>query len=256
MKFETWLPCTALQPYVKYFIVSESSEAKTYKVLPDTSLVMGFQYTGQLAYVNHNSDTLLATAGITGLTDSYRLFKNTACTNSILVVFKETGAAAFLKSPIHELFGESLSLDHFFNTDTLTETEDKLCAAINDRQRITIIEQLLLQHLHQPFTDKLVSKAIDHITQSKGTIRITELARQLNISQSPLEKRFRKVVGASPKKFASIVRIKNVRSLLNIHNYQQAVYLSGYYDQANFIKDFKTFTGHTPEEYLKLLIKP
>jgi AraC-like DNA-binding protein len=255
MKFETYLPCDALKTYVKHFIISENNDAKTYKVLPDTSLVMGFQYAGRLAYVQPQSDAPLTTAGITGLMDNYRLFKNTPHTGSVLVVFHETGAADFVQQPLHELFGESISLEHFFSKTDLSETEEKLAIANDDRQRINIIEQLLLKHL-QPVQDVLISKAVTYIHQSHGTIRMTELARNLNTSQSPLEKRFRKIVGASPKKFSSIVRIKNVRSLLTQYNYQQAAYLAAYYDQAHFIKDFKTFTGETPEQYVKTLSGP
>jgi AraC-like DNA-binding protein len=253
MKFETHPPCDALKPFVKHFVISENADAQTYKVLPDTALVMGFQYSGNLAYLQNSTEAPLSTAGITGLMDGYRVFKNTPNTCSVLVVFKETGAAAFLNLPVNELFGESLSLDHFFTSSAIAETEEKLALATNDSQRIYIVEQLLLKHLQNPTTDLLVTRAIAEIQKSRGVIRMAELARQLNTSQSPLEKRFRKLVGASPKKFSSIVRIKNVRSMLNMYNYQQATYLSGYHDQAHFIKDFKTFTGETPERYVKSL---
>ena len=250
MKFDAYQPCDLLKPYVKEFIISENDDAQTYKVLPDTALVMGFQYSGKLNYLSDGRDVKLAPSGVTGLLDQYRLFRNTVQTGSVLVVFKETGAAAFIKSPVNELFGESLSLQHFFSRQVIADTEEKLAEAGTDLQRINIVRQLLINHL-RPADDLLVSHAVQQIHNRWGTIRITELARSLNTSQSPLEKRFRKIVGASPKKFASIVRIKNVRSLLSQYNYKQAMYLADYYDQAHFIKDFKTFTGETPEQYLK-----
>lgn len=256
MKFETYLPCDMLKPYVKHFIISENSDAQTYKVLPGTALVMGFQYTGKLSHVKNNTDIPLATSGITGLIDSYRTFKNAAGIGSVLVMFHETGAAHFFKQPLHELFGESLSLDHFFDKSLIAETEEKLCQAGNDRQRITVIEHLLTSHLQPYEQDMLVHKALNLIHKTNGNIRISELARQLNTSQSPLEKRFRKLVGATPKKFASIMRAKNVMSVLKQSNYQQAIFLAGYYDQAHLIKDFKNFTGTTPEEYIKALNQP
>lgn len=250
MKFEVCQPCDVLKPYIKEFIISENPDEQTYKVLPDTALVMGFQYSGNLNYLSDKGDIQLAAAGVTGLLDQYRVFKNTSNTGSVLVVFKETGAAAFIQSPMNELFGESLSLEYFFDRQAIADTEERLTGAQTDRQRIHIIEQLLITHL-RPADDLLVDHAVRQIYNSRGTIRITELAQNLNISQSPLEKRFRKMVGASPKKFASIVRIKNVRSLLSQYNYRQAMYLANYYDQAHFIKDFKKFAAVTPEQYLK-----
>jgi AraC-like DNA-binding protein len=86
------------------------------------------------------------------------------------------------------------------------------------------------------------------IYKSKGNIRITELAKQLHISQSPLEKRFRQAVGASPKKFASVVRLKNaIKEYSPQNSLTDLGYEAGFYDQAHFIKEFKSFTGETPE---------
>ena len=77
-----------------------------------------------------------------------------------------------------------------------------------------------------------------------------DLAKQLHISQSPLEKRFRKIVGTSPKKFSSIVRFKHT---IQYYNPQSSLtelgYEAGFYDQAHFIKEFKKFTGENPESF-------
>lgn len=66
MKFEARLPCDQLLPYVKHLIISDNENSATYKVLPDTALVIGFQYRGKLSY-SDGQETLLTTAGITGL---------------------------------------------------------------------------------------------------------------------------------------------------------------------------------------------
>jgi methylphosphotriester-DNA--protein-cysteine methyltransferase len=98
--------------------------------------------------------------------------------------------------------------------------------------------------------DKLVLAALALIHKSKGNIRIKELMEHLHISQSPLEKRFRQSVGASPKKFASIVRLKNVIQQYNtVNSLTELGNEAGFYDQAHFIKEFKTLTGDSPEKF-------
>jgi AraC-like DNA-binding protein len=99
----------------------------------------------------------------------------------------------------------------------------------------------------------LVGRALEYIHASKGTIRIAELASLLNTSASPLEKRFRQEVGASPKKFSMMVRAQNIIAAMDNGKQDYADYLSNYYDQAHFIKDFKKSTAITPEQYLKNL---
>lgn len=251
MKFDVHLPCDRLLPYVKQLIISENDQAATYQVLPDTALVIGFQYRGNLSYLNNAQTIPLSHAGITGLRDTYRIFQNTAETGSILVVFRENGAARFLKTPLNKLFGESLALEHFFARSALAELEQKLAETNNDLSRVILVEQFLISQMDERPHDLMVSRALEHIYQSKGTIRIGELARLLHTSASPLEKRFRNEVGASPKKFATIVRARSVLTAMENGDQGYAEYLSAFYDQAHFIKDFKKFAAVTPEQYLK-----
>jgi len=252
MSFTTYIPGDALKPYVKLLAISEATEESAYKVLPGTSMVMGFQYRGSLVTVEDTTEIKLNTAGISGLQDTFRVFKNSKNIGTVLVYFNETGAAYFFKAPMNELFGESVALDNFINQSELNEIEDRLSEAQSHQERIGIIEQFLINHIQPLYTDKLVQTAIAHIQQAKGNIKINDLAKLLYTSKSPLEKRFRKIVGASPKKFASIVRFN---ALLKSHTDEKTLtelgLEAGYFDQAHFIHDFRTFTGETPETYFQ-----
>ncbi len=128
--------------------------------------------------------------------------------------------------------------------------EEQLAGAKANDSRITAIENFLIKRMTNAEPDKLVLAAIALIHKTKGSLRIKELAAELHTSQSPLEKRFRQVVGATPKKFASIVRLKNVLRQYNAEtDLTDLGYEAGFYDQAHFIKEFKSFTGDTPEKF-------
>ena len=250
MGFNTYIPCDILKPFVKSFAVQETSEESSYRVLPDTGLVIGFQYKGMLSRLQNETETPLSASGVSGLADHSRTFKNSANIGTVLIFFKEAGAPQFFRQPLHELFRESVSLENFMLRSELLCLEEQLTEAKTDTQRIAAVEQFLIGRMTNTEPDKLVLAALALIHKSKGNIRIKELMEELHISQSPLEKRFRQAVGASPKKFASIVRLKNViQQFGSVTSLTELGYETGFYDQAHFIKDFKTFTGDTPEKF-------
>lgn len=250
MKFDKYIPSDRLKPYIKHLVVSESIIENTYKVFPSTSLVIGFQYRGHLKNIINDTENTLATSGITGLSDSYKIFKNSAEVGTILVYFTEVGLAYFSSLPVNELFNQSVSLENLFDKNKIQETEEKLAAAANDQQRINLVEYFLLSQLKEIENDKLIVAAVRMIYESNGNIRISELNDKLCISQSPFEKRFRKLVGTSPKKFASIVRFNNILSQIDkSKSLTEICYENNFFDQAHFIKDFKKFTGDTPENF-------
>lgn len=254
MKFDKYFPTERLKSYISHFVVSENELQSEYNVFPSSGLVIGFQYKGELATLKNNAESKLSSAGITGISDSYKIFKNSAGIGTVLVYFTETGFTNFASHPANELFNLSISLDNIFEKSKVNVVEEKLAVAFTDKQRVKVVEQFLLTQLNGFQADKLIVEAVKLINQSKGTIRVKELSEKLLISQSPFEKRFRKVVGTTAKKFASIVRFNAVIDNLNKSKTLTEIgYENKFFDQAHFIKDFKHFTGDTPENFRRFL---
>ena len=62
------------------------------------------------------------------------------------------------------------------------------------------------------------------------------------------------MVGTSPKKFASIIRFNAVlEDISTTKSLSEICYENHFFDQAHFIKDFKQFTGETPEKFKRFL---
>jgi AraC-like DNA-binding protein len=253
MRVLSFLPCLALRPYVRLLQVHEAPVAATYAVLPGTGLVLGVQYRGGLAYHASGQRIALAPAGITGICEGFRQFENQAGTGTVLVVFHEGGAAPFFRLPLYELARQSVGLADLLPRPELAALEDALGQATSDEARVQAVEQLLLARLQPPAApDRLVQGALALLHSSHGTLRVAELARQLGSSASPLEKRFRQAVGASPKKLAGIIRLQ---AALGQHRPGQSLtelaLAAGFYDQAHFIHAFQVFTGQTPTAYFR-----
>lgn len=90
--------------------------------------------------------------------------------------------------------------------------------------------------------------AIDLILKNFGVIN---LEQELNtgISQRQLRRLFKYYIGSTPKSFSKVVRFQNIlRAKPSTQSLKRnkLFYDLGYYDQAHFIKDFKSFYGVTP----------
>src|SRR5882757_6233846 len=124
---------------------------------------MALRYKGHLGYIADDTQNDLPAFSVSGLRKSVRSFNYSKDTGNILVLFKEAGAAAFFKNPLHDLFDESVSLDHFFNRRHLSILEERLAEAKDNTQRINLIEQFLLSELYDPTPDTLVLTALQDI---------------------------------------------------------------------------------------------
>lgn len=245
------VPSGLLRPYISSFVIHEKMNEGIYKIFPGTALVAGIQYKGRLSVISNSLATSLSTAGITGLSDTFKVFRNSSNIGTILVHFSETGARAFFDTPANELFKGSYSLEEFIARSRVIELEEKLNEAKDDNMRVGIVQQFFLSLLRTTEQDKMVLEAVRLIKNARGNIRMLQLADELNISASQMEKKFRAVVGATPKKFASIVRFNEiVNECQQGKDMNDLAFMAGYFDQAHFIKSFKSFTGLTPQEYI------
>ena len=252
MNIERHIPGKLLKPFIKIYLIIACEDELVNRVLPDTSLVMAFRYKGQVSYLAHDTQKDLPSSVVSGLRKSGRLINYAKDTGNMLVIFKEAGAHAFIKEPLYELFEESVSLDNFTGYQNLSMIEEQLAGAANNTQRIALIEQFLISKLYHHKPDPLILTALESIRLAKGIIRIKDLAHTLCISLDAFEKRFRRVVGVSPKQFSYIIRMKSiVNSGLKEQTLAETAFDAGYFDQPHFNKDFKLFTGQTPTDFLK-----
>jgi len=252
MKIEKFLPSAILMPFVREFIIIESHPDWNSKPLPDTAMVMTFRYRGNISMMEGEKRGTLPTMAIAGLRMSARHFFYAKETANLLILFNEGGVNAFSRMPAHELFGQHVPSENLFPASQLNEIRERLAAAVTNRDRISIIETFLMTNLSSDKTDLLVGKAIQLIKQHSGLIRIKHLATSLHISQDAFEKRFRTLVGSTPKQYASIIRLRTlIKKIPSYPSLTDATYEAGYFDQSHFIKDFRLFTGQTPKDFFK-----
>jgi transcriptional regulator GlxA family with amidase domain len=231
--------------------VIETTEEMTRTVLPETGLVVGLRYAGRATSRDGEVPRSSPHSAIVGLRTIARRMHTSAGGGMIVARLRPAHAGRFFGQSVHELFGETLSLDQAASPRDVARASSRLLGAQDDAERVAIFEELLLA-LSRPWqVDPLVLRALDAIDKTSGSVRISALARVVALSQDALEKRFRRSVGATPKQYASIVRLRRaVQAHATGMSLTQVSADARYCDQSHFTRHFRQVTGEAPRDFL------
>ncbi|UOE47429.1 helix-turn-helix domain-containing protein [Mucilaginibacter sp. SMC90] len=246
-------PSSILSPFIAAFMVVQSDGGLINHVFPDTSVMMIIRFRGNVVIEQEGQKILLPPLSIGGLSLSSRLIHYGENSGNILVQFKPAGATAFFKTPLNELFNSHVSLDAFFSNSEIKNLDEKLSLVFSTEEKVKVIEGFLISKLRDRNQDELILNSILRINAACGSVKMIQLATALNISQDAFEKRFRKVVGSTPKQYASIVRMRSLIDRWPANAALTEVALeAGFFDQSHFIKEFRKFTGMTPSAFFRI----
>ncbi|AXT20323.1 helix-turn-helix domain-containing protein [Flavobacteriaceae bacterium AU392] len=95
-----------------------------------------------------------------------------------------------------------------------------------------------------------IDKAVNLIISRKGNLNVKDICSFINVNERTLERYFKSYIGLTPKFYCRIIRFSNIFKTINeTNNWLDISYISGFYDQSHFIKNFKEFTGEDPSKY-------
>lgn len=165
------------------------------------------------------------------------------------ILFRPGGAFPFFGMPMHEV--TTVDRLHAFN---LLRLHDRLSEIPSLQDKIACVELWLTGLLPTgPPCSATIPVSLKLIGNSYGRQSIKQVADKVFLSERQLQRLFKKEVGLSPKKYASIIRLHQARTALKqagTATLAEVAYLAGYYDQAHFNREFKKCIGITPGAYL------
>src|SRR5262249_7090454 len=151
------------------------------------------------------------------------------------------GALALLQDNVNSLTDTVAALGT--DWDSLVERlKHQIIQGCYEKAATTLEEFLIQQALMRTYDLKLIQTAAKLLHHTKGEYRISELADYCHMSIRQLERRFRHVIGTSPKVFARTLRFHEAQRRLMFEpdaDLTSLTYECGYFDQAHFTKDFK-----------------
>ena len=174
------------------------------------------------------------------------------------VKFQPAGFFPFFKRDVFELSERELPIAEVFGLAGAALEADVMAAPTDDA-RIARMEAFLRSR--EPASDDLVvlaGRAVEAVRADPSVSRATELAARVGVSRRTLERVFRRYVGVGPKWVIRRFRVHEAceRIAAGAPPCWSALATElGYFDQAHFIRDFKSQVGRTPSAYAATCVK-
>jgi AraC-like DNA-binding protein len=192
-------------------------------------------------------------AWLSGARSDYILIDVLPQASMIGVHFKPGGLAPFLEMPPVELTGRVVELDSLFG-DAAVELRDGLLEAPGAKAKFRVLERFLLGRAGCVLSQMpLVAYALNAFRRDDSAVRVRQVADSLGVSHKHFIELFRREVGLTPKRFCRVRRFQKTLAEVQAHrvvDWAEVAGAAGYYDQAHFVNDFRSFSGITPSEYL------
>lgn len=132
-----------------------------------------------------------------------------------------------------------------------------------------LFEQLKQAKTHVdmlPITDKFIAGMVANVKkethlldtvsrlmmQTNGNISLDMLAREACLCSKQFIRKFNERAGLNPKTFSRIIRVTKAMNIRNAYpklDWLRIAIECGYFDYQHMVKDYKEFTGFSPNEY-------
>ncbi|MGD8374805.1 MAG: helix-turn-helix domain-containing protein [Acidobacteriota bacterium] len=253
--YELHAPCAALRPYLEGYWVQEAPAGG--RQLPTRVVPTGAPEL--LLYHGDPFERLTAEGAIPepafallGQQARAIRVRATGRTGVLIARFRPWGAAALLGRPLDDLADRIVPLAELVGRDRADPVEDRARTAGSSRERIAVVEEMLLGLLDGAGPDPLVVRCALAMKRGEGGGRIHRLARWAGVSRRHLGRRFLASIGLPPKRFAEVLRFQeSIAHRRSGASWAAVAQSCGLHDQAHLIRLWQSFVGEPPGRALE-----
>lgn len=174
---------------------------------------------------------------------------------AVVVRFRPGAASLFFPIAAHELHNTDIALSQL-NPSEADQLLNEMCGAPDAHAQIRKIETYLMQKLMsaEPL-HSAIGHAVRFLSREGGAGAIQRVQQEVGLSHTRFIQLFREHVGLTPKLFHRVRRFRRVLDHIDTGkslNWAELASKFEYFDQAHFIREFRTFATATPSEYCRV----
>ena len=168
------------------------------------------------------------------------------------VAFKPGGTAAFMRVPAHETVDADVPLEALWGRRRTADLRERLLESRSLDAKLDALEAALREMWTPPGPHPAVAFALSAFDRAPLTTSVAAVTDAIGMSAKRFIERFASDVGVTPKRYCRIRRFQ--RAVARAHqgrhvDWARVALDCGYFDQAHFIHDFRSFAGLTPTSY-------
>ncbi len=190
---------------------------------------------------------------VAGAHNHHTIVQSIGTVECLQVNLTPDAAYRLLRRPMDDLVDSTVAFEDLLGTDGARLLE-QLGNEESWQRRFDILEHFLEHHLSGTRgLSAEVRRSLDILTATGGGASMRELTLETGLSHKRLIGKFRHEIGVPPKTTARTLRFRrSLEQLSELAPQLSRIALeAGYYDQAHFNRDFKSFSGVSPTEYLR-----
>jgi len=205
-------------------------------------------------YDPESPNRCVTTAGtvLSGVSSRYQVIDTSEQEYVAGVVFRSGGTVPFFRTPAHETSDADVPLEALWGPSRTAALRDRLLEAPSPDAKLDVIEATLHEMYRHASVHPAVAFALTAFDRRPQITSIASVTDAIGLSAKRFIERFKTEIGVTPKRYCRIRRFQ--RTLAIAHRGQRVDWARvaldcGYFDQAHFIHDFRSFSGLTPLSY-------
>jgi AraC-like DNA-binding protein len=176
-------------------------------------------------------------------------------TRSVGVHFTPWGLAPYLPMSASEWCDRPATVEQIWGRPAVAELRHRLTATDDPHEMLRVFEAELVRRLRPIDGLDIVRHVSSAIAETGGAVPISDLGVAARASSTYVAKRFKDVIGVTPKRLARGYRFTATTLAINFAapiDWGDVAAGAGYFDQAHFGHEFREFTGLTPTRYVEV----